>query len=329
MKDSNRAVLNIISILIIVMVLLKLCLVFLSPFIISVILVIILEPFVKFISKFKISRRLGVIISFALLLVIVLFMIYYLSSITYNQINSLLNKLPDIFAMLKIRFKFMDSVNYNYEGLINTIENVLPKYKEKIIGTIISTASGAVYIIIISMVTLFLSIDLYKITSKAKKYLPLEIYSILRSSFYKTNKIINTEIKLVAATTMLTIIGLYIIGANKPLTIGIICGILDLIPVIGPSLIFIPWIIFSIVIEKYFFAIGLLLLYVAIQISRQVMEIKFVGNSLKIHPLVTIFSLYIGIIVYGVWGVIFGPFIVILAKEIIDKYFERGYRFII
>jgi predicted PurR-regulated permease PerM len=220
----------------------------------------------------------------------------------------------------------MENVNYDYAGVIKTIENIIPKYKEKIIGTIISTANGAIYIIIISMTTLLLSIDLYKIASAVRKYLPMELCSILSSSFYKINKIINTEIRLVAATTLLIVIGLYVLGANKPLTVGIICGILDLIPIVGPSLIFIPWIVYSILVERYFFAIGLLFLNIAIQICRGVMEIKFVGKSLKIHPLVTIFSLYIGIIVYGVWGVIFGPLIVIIIREIIDKYSERGYR---
>jgi sporulation integral membrane protein YtvI len=326
MNKSNRAVLNIISIILFVMILLKLCLVFLSPFIISVILVIIIEPFVKFINNFKVKRRISVMISFALLSGILVFVIYYLSSITYSQINSLLKNLPDIFALFKTKFKFMENVNYDYAGVIKTIENIIPKYKEKIIGTIISTANGAIYIIIISMTTLLLSIDLYKIASAVRKYLPMELCSILSSSFYKINKIINTEIRLVAATTLLIVIGLYVLGANKPLTVGIICGILDLIPIVGPSLIFIPWIVYSILVERYFFAIGLLFLNIAIQICRGVMEIKFVGKSLKIHPLVTIFSLYIGIIVYGVWGVIFGPLIVIIIREIIDKYSERGYR---
>ena len=46
------------------------------------------------------------------------------------------------------------------------------------------------------------------------------------------------------------------------------------------------------------------------------MEFKFVGSSLKINPLVTLISIYAGIKIYGAWGIIFGPIMVILFKEL-------------
>jgi predicted PurR-regulated permease PerM len=50
------------------------------------------------------------------------------------------------------------------------------------------------------------------------------------------------------------------------------------------------------------------------------MEVKMMGNNLHIHPAVAILSLYIGITIYGAWGVIIGPFIIILIKEIISAF---------
>lgn len=74
------------------------------------------------------------------------------------------------------------------------------------------------------------------------------------------------------------------------------------------------------------FAIGLILLYILLQIVRQILNIKFVGNNLKLHPVATIFSLYVGILIFGVWGVIFGPFMVIVIQELFNKYNEGRLR---
>src|SRR5690606_26561891 len=62
---------------------------------------------------------------------------------------------------------------------------------------------------------------------------------------------------LVLATTLITILGLAILGSPYALLLGILSGLLDLIPVLGPGLIFIPWIIYNLVFGNFTF--GLLL----------------------------------------------------------------------
>jgi predicted PurR-regulated permease PerM len=124
----------------------------------------------------------------------------------------------------------------------------------------------------------------------------------------------------VLITTLETIFGLYVLGIPSPLTIGLICGILDIMPVIGTTIIFVPLIVFEISQNNIFTTLGLVLLYILLTVSRKIMEVKMMGNNLHIHPAVTILSLYIGIIIYGAWGVIIGPFVIILLKEILNVF---------
>jgi predicted PurR-regulated permease PerM len=60
MIKKNLAMFKIITILILIVILLKLCLVFLWPFIISIILVFALEPFVKVFKNIGLSRKISV-----------------------------------------------------------------------------------------------------------------------------------------------------------------------------------------------------------------------------------------------------------------------------
>lgn len=72
---------------------------------------------------------------------------------------------------------------------------------------------------------------------------------------------------------------------------------------------------------------GLIFLFILLQITRQLLEIKFVGNNLKLHPVLTLFSIYVGVLIYGVWGIFLGPIIAILVKEIIEDTAERRINF--
>lgn len=324
MNEKNWAMLKIITILIIVVILLKICLVFLWPFIFSIILVLVLEPFVKLFKNTGLSRKFSVFLGFIIMIITLVLFFYYIGNYVYDQIAIFINKLPDIIVILSNRFQFINFKSMNLTNIINTLENILPSYKEKIIGTLIETINGLIYTLIILLTTIFISLDLDKIYNFLKKYLPHNYFSIIYNVVKSNTAIINIEFKLVFITTIETIIGLYILGIPSSLTIGLICGILDIMPLIGTTIIFVPMIIFEISKNNVFTAIGLVLLYILLSISRRIMEVKMVGSNLHIHPAVTIISLYIGIIIYGAWGVIIGPFIIILIKEVVNElYLQR------
>lgn len=321
MNKKNWAMLKIITILIIIVVLLKICLVFLWPFIISVILVLILEPFVKLFKNMGLSRKISVFMGFIIMAITLVLFFYYIGSYVYDQIAAFINTLPDIIAILSNRFKFLNFKNIDPSNIISTIENILPSYKEKIIGTVIDTVNGLIYALIILLTTIFISLDLDKIYSFMKKYIPHNYFRIIYNVVKSNTVIINIQLKLVFITTIETIIGLYILGIPSSLTIGLICGILDIMPVIGTIIIFVPMILFEISKNNIFTALGLILLYVLLSVSRKIMEAKMMGNNLHIHPAIAILSLYIGINIYGAWGVIIGPFIIILIKEILEVFY--------
>lgn len=321
MIKKNWAMLKIITILISIVILLKLCLVFLWPFIISIILVLILEPFVKLFKNTGMTRRISVILGFIIMVITLIIFFYYIGSYVYEQVISFINTLPDIIAVLSNKFGFLHLNKMNFANIINTLENIIPSYKEKIVGTVIDTINGFIYAVLICLTTIFLSLDLDKIYSLMKKFLPHNYFSIIYNVVRNNAAIINIQFKLVLITTIETIIGLYILDIPSSLTIGLICGILDIMPVIGTALIFIPMIILEISKNNIFTAIGLVLLYLLLLVSRKIMEVKMMGNNLHIHPVVAILALYVGIIIYGAWGVIIGPFIIILIKEVVDVFY--------
>ena len=69
--------------------------------------------------------------------------------------------------------------------------------------------------------------------------------------------------------------------------------------------------------KKFLIAFGLICLYLLVQVIREILEAKFLSSKLEIHPLVILLSLYIGVNLFGILGILAGPMYSILAKEII------------
>jgi predicted PurR-regulated permease PerM len=107
---------------------------------------------------------------------------------------------------------------------------------------------------------------------------------------------------------IVAIIGYWIFGVNEFIIWGLMTGICSLLPVIGTMVVWIPIAVYLFAIGNTGQAIGLTL-YSAIVISNIDNVLRFtilkkVGN---VHPLITVFGVIVGLQLFGMMGLIFGP----------------------
>jgi predicted PurR-regulated permease PerM len=88
---------------------------------------------------------------------------------------------------------------------------------------------------------------------------------------------------------------------------------------LGVGGILIPWAVVALVSGAYGLALSLLILYGVIFIARQTLEPKIVGEHIGLPPIVTLFSMYVGLKVMGLFGAILFPMIVITLKYMQSK----------
>lgn len=139
----------------------------------------------------------------------------------------------------------------------------------------------------------------------------------MKNSVKNINIILRTELILIASTTLQTILGLTALGIKNSISLGLICGALDLLPYAGTIIIFVFIAINYILKRNFIIVIGIAALYLLLQVNRQILETKLMSKKLSIHPLVMIVSIYISFKIFGMVGLITGPLYVIAAKEIL------------
>lgn len=121
---------------------------------------------------------------------------------------------------------------------------------------------------------------------------------------------------LVSLTTLVTLIGLVIVGVENWFAAGLLIGVLDFLPVLGPTVAFIPWIAYLIIVGNMSMAISLLVVYGIAVGLRSIVEAKVIGDSIGIPPLAILLTMYIGALLMGVKGAVLGPLILLVSKAV-------------
>lgn len=108
-----------------------------------------------------------------------------------------------------------------------------------------------------------------------------------------------------------TFLGFSILGIEYSLVLSILAGILDLLPIVGMALVYIPLAIIYFLQGNSFMAIAILVLYAIVCVARQIIEPKIMSSSLGINPVASLAAMFVGMQLGGFTGIIFCLFLVV------------------
>ena len=92
----------------------------------------------------------------------------------------------------------------------------------------------------------------------------------------------------------------------------------------GSGSVIVPWAVISGLNGDIKLGIGLIILYAIILITRQLIEPKIVSNKIGIHPIFTLIAMYTGFKFIGLGGLLIGPIVLIILKNIFENTIDDG-----
>ena len=192
------------------------------------------------------------------------------------------------------------------------------------LSSVVSAVPKALFFLLISVIASgYFAIGLEGVNAAVKRLLPRSVFDVavkVKNGFLDALlKYMRSYLLLLLITFGEMLLGLFLIRAPYPFIMAIVIALLDLLPVIGVGAVLIPWGIWSFFVGKTSFGIGLLVLFVAHTVFRQVIEPKIVGKNLGVHPLMTLVFIYVGYSVFGIVGLLLVPIFTVLADIIYKK----------
>ena len=187
----------------------------------------------------------------------------------------------------------------------------------------------ALFFILITVIALiYFAIDLERINSFVKSLLPrgaTEKLSVMRSRFFGVfKKYVLSYLTLMLITFALMLAGFLLIKVKHAFLVAVVVALLDVLPVLGVGTVLVPWSVFCFATGDAKLGIGLAVLFVVNTVLRQVIEPKIVGKSLDMHPILTLFLLYAGYLLFGIAGVLLVPVAALIIGTLINRPTEQS-----
>lgn len=110
--------------------------------------------------------------------------------------------------------------------------------------------------------------------------------------------------------------GFTLTGREYALLLALLLAVLDFIPIVGAGTVMVPWAVVCLFARDLRTALELLVIWGIIALFRRVGEPKVVGNQTGLSPILSLGSIYVGMKLAGVAGMILGPVVFLVVLNI-------------
>ncbi len=297
----------------------------------SVLLAFMLEPIVELCQKIRLPRSVGSLVA-VLLMCSALYGIFYVS---YNQANEFVSELPKYTVRMR---GVVNQVRLRAERVRQTTRNVIPEDKadkntvtvrqttswaEQITNGAVSATEAIMMAAFVPFLVFFMlswkdhvrasTVMLFEMENRQTAYVTLGLIAQMIRGFIVGNVIIGIILGITGT------IAFWILGVPYFYVIGMISGVVSLLPYLGIVLAILP----PVVVSMSTLTVGTFLAISAVVgishlIALNILYPKIIGSRLQLNPLAVTLSLLFWGWLWGAMGLILAVPLTAAVKIIFD-----------
>ena len=201
-----------------------------------------------------------------------------------------------------------------------------------VFGPLISIATTIVFTLLIS---LHMSLSIEMIKDGIQKLIPpaykTEIIGLIRQVILIWKSFLRGQMSLMVVVGVIVYLGNLILGTPQALVLGILAGLLEVIPSLGPIIATIPAVILALFfgsshlpVENWVFALIVIAFYVLVQVIENQLLVPYIlGDAVDLPPLIVIIGVVIGGSAFGLLGVFLATPVISTGREIFMYLYDK------
>lgn len=300
----------------------------------SFVLACSLTPAVDKLSSFKhISRGLASTIVITITILVILLFFVPIISISIQEIHQLISNTP---AFLEKAMNYLSNKTIMGKALIDYIDvssatnassQVASGLVNKSINFTVAIMEAITVLIAMGVIVFYLTYEknllrdaIIKMFPPKMKQRAKEVYESIEK---KVGGYVIAQILSMTTVAIFTAIGLIWLKVEYAVLLGFIAGLLDIIPIVGPTIALILGILCAST-QGWLVVILTVVVYLVAQwLSNNFVRPFVFGKFLDLHPVIIIFAFLIAAQFLGVWGVILSPAIAALLLTLFDELYLK------
>lgn len=310
------------------------------PFILALLVAMAINPLIlKIQSRVKFRRSKITIFVLVIIFTLSLTVLWILLSAIATEVIGLLNGWEELFngfqqsiqnleaITQELLLKINSDIEIPDHGIIDSLTSTIFEYLKVAVSDfssltafardrVVGITSFGVSVLIFAMGCYFITTDYPTICNNLANRLGVNLTELLNQVKAITIAAFDGYIKsraiVAAGVGFIIFIGFILIGQEYALLLALIMAVLDFIPIIGSGTLLVPWSIIDLLTGNITQGLQLLAIYGAVTVYRNIAEPKVVGDKTGLSPTLSLITIYIGMRVAGVVGMILGPVLTIV-----------------
>lgn len=316
------------------------------PFLVSFLVVALSRPIInKIAKKTTLPKPIVSIFVLSMMLILTGACIFGLAFITVNQLASITEKiinnlsgeqnyvsmLFDLIKSIEEKLPFINKIFPNDETIYSLVINMLLDGAKALSGRLTAFLASAVAAlpnfavtaIVVALSLFYFAKDYDKIGNRLIEILPPRLGRITlifkNDVLLVVSKYLKSYLILLFITFCELIVGFFILGLENAFILAVLIALVDMLPILGAGTVLVPWSIVMLALGDVKSAIIIFILAGVTYFSRQILEPKILSKQMNIHPLLMLLSMYAGVKLAGLWGLILAPIVAFIVKITLDR----------
>ncbi len=294
----------------------------------ALIISLLADPAVNFLRKFKIPKIISVIIIYLSVFGAIGLLIYAISPLFVEEIKQFSQNIPEYFEKVNPLLKNLGvEVADNFSDFTKSLVDGLQESSKSIFKAIGTFFGGIAAALIVFILAFFISIE----DKATEKFLILlfptkfenNIKMIFETAQVKVAKWFWARILACLYVGLLSFLIFYLFDIKYALVLGIISGILNFVPYIGPAITYILAGGFTIISNSWILAFYVCIALFLIQSSENnLLTPILMKKFIDLPPILVLVSILVGGMLFGFLGTIFAIPVFGIIYEFLKEFLE-------
>lgn len=326
----------------------------LLPFIAGLLIGYVILPLVNFLDRYmvvalrsrKLSRALAILIVYLMVILVISVIVAFLIPTLSEQVQNLEYRMPYLISHagnllrdwleeyqgslpidVDLPIDLESIISDNLTRLSTELGQTVQEGVKQTITVVTNTISFVLGIVLIPIWLFYVLLDETKARRTILSLIPRanrpdarNIYAIVDNvlgSYFRGQFLLGVSIGVMSTTALL------IIGVEPALLLGIMAGMLELLPYIGP-LVALLIAGFIALVQAPIKALWTVVAFLIIQqLESNLLAPQVAGSSVRLHPAIVIFAIIIGNEIAGIWGILLVVPLTAVSRDVVRYLFLR------
>ena len=304
------------------------CIPILAPFLIAFIVTALITPLVDLLNrKLKIPKKLSAIILVTVSYLILIGLVILIGLSLYRwAVNAdgwfrseFVPQILNFTARLSGAVSGIGSDLVPFfadirDKLISLIGTKVSEFSANVLaGAAASLPSFLIASIFAIVATFFMATDTDRLRYFIATRQTEDLYGRLSAAYLSLKQTLGKYIRAYFLIFLITFseltVGFLCAGVENFVLMALFVAVFDILPILGSSMIVLPWSIFLLISGDYRRGVIMFFVYLIVVIVRQFIEPKIVGDHVGLHPLITLIAMYVGAKLFGGVGLFGFPIV--------------------